>query len=146
MATQWDEFAKAEPDQPAVDPWDEFKPAKGKRGGASKTASPLPAPATPTLTGQAVDGDTLKTTGPENLRIYGTDAPELKQQGWDQQGQPVPIGQNALLSMEGLASTPPLIAGPVVGESYNRPVAPVTANGIDVGQSQIRSGNALAAP
>lgn len=96
-------------------------------------------------TGEAVDGDTLRMENGGKLRMFGIDAPELKQQGWDRQGNPVPIGQNSRVALDAI-TTPNAIPGPQVGSSYGRPVAPVTDKGLDVGEQQIRTGNALAAP
>ncbi|WP_072384058.1 thermonuclease family protein [Novosphingobium sp. NDB2Meth1] len=145
MATQWDEFAKAAPDQATANPWDEFRPVKGKRKAkAAERADPRSQPP-PTLTGDAVDGDTLKTTGAENLRLYGVDAPELKQQGLGRDGRPVAIGSDARAALD-QAVLPNALAGPVEGYSYGRPVAPVVQDGADVGVGVIRGGNALAAP
>lgn len=97
------------------------------------------------LTGEAVDGDTLRLSSGRNLRLYGVDAPELKQQGYDAQGNPVPIGQDARLSLETI-SKPNALIGPFQGVSYGRPVASVSSDGVDYGRSQIATGNALAAP
>jgi endonuclease YncB( thermonuclease family) len=98
-----------------------------------------------TVTGEAVDGDTLRLESGRNLRLWGVDAPELKQQGFDRQGNPVPIGQNARLSLDTITN-PNALIGDIKGLSYGRSVAPVTDNGVDVGRSQITTGNALAAP
>lgn len=96
-------------------------------------------------TGEAVDGDTLRLDGGRNLRLWGVDAPERKQLGWDRQGNAVRIGQNATAALDSI-STPAGKIGPVQQLSYGRPVAPVTQSGADVGESLARSGNALAAP
>lgn len=96
-------------------------------------------------TGQAVDGDTLRMENGGNLRLFGIDAPESKQVGWDRNYQPVPIGQNSRVALDAI-TTPQAVPGPQQGSSYGRPVAPVTDNGLDLGRQQIRSGNALAAP
>lgn len=97
------------------------------------------------LSGDVVDGDTLRLKSGALLRLYGVDAPELKQQGYDGKGQPVPIGRNSRLSLETI-SNPDAMVGGVRGMSYGRPVAPVTGDGADYGRSQITTGNALAAP
>lgn len=96
-------------------------------------------------TGEAVDGDTLRLTSGRNLRLWGVDAPELKQQGYDRSGNPVPIGQDARLSLETI-SQPNALIGDIKGVSYGRPVAPVTGDGLDYGRQQVVTGNALAAP
>ena len=96
-------------------------------------------------TGEAVDGDTLRMADGPNLRLYGVDAPELRQPGWARDGIEIAIGQHARTALDTIAtasSTP----GTLQGMSYGRPVAPVSDNGMDLGQTQLRSGNALAAP
>lgn len=112
---------------------------KGKReqGDASQAAL--------VLSGEAVDGDTLRTVSGNSLRLYGVDAPELKQQGFDRNGNPVPIGQDARLSLDTI-SQPNALIGDIKGVSYGRPVAPVTSDGVDYGRQQVVTGNALAAP
>lgn len=121
-------------------------PPAGFQPDAPQPAFPIGLPLQDTLTGQAVDGDTLRLKSMRNLRLYGADAPEMSQQGLDMSGQPVPLGERALANLRSLISVPSLVSGNVMGQSYNRPVAPVTANGVDVAQAQIRSGNALATP
>lgn len=121
-------------------------PPAGFQPDAPQPAFPIGLPLRDTLTGQAVDGDTLRLRSMRNLRLYGADAPEMSQQGVDMSGQPLPLGERALANLRSLISVPSLVPGNVMGQSYNRPVAPVTANGVDVAQAQIRSGNALATP
>jgi endonuclease YncB( thermonuclease family) len=98
-----------------------------------------------TLDGEVHDGDTFGLQGGGSLRLYGADAPELKQQGWRHDMTPVAIGQQAKAIADGLVD-PTGEVGTIHGYSYGRPVAPVTDNGQDVGQSLIRTGNALATP
>lgn len=112
---------------------------KSKRGQGDATQGP------PVLSGEAVDGDTLRTVSGSALRLYGADAPELKQQGWDSQGRPVPIGANALEGLQTITK-PNALIGDIQGVSYGRPVAPVSVDGLGLGRSQITTGNALAAP
>ncbi|MFC4293569.1 thermonuclease family protein [Novosphingobium tardum] len=97
------------------------------------------------LDGDAIDGDTLSTTNGPHLRLYGVDAPETGQQGWDRQGQPVPIGANAKAAVDTMVD-PFGAIGNLRGYSYGRLVAPVTQGGQDVGQRMVRAGNALAEP
>ena len=98
-----------------------------------------------TLDGDAVDGDTFSTEQGTNLRLYGVDAPELKQQGWRRDMTPVAIGRTARDIADGLVD-PTGEVGTLHGYSYGRPVAPISDNGVDVGERMIRTGNALAAP
>lgn len=106
---------------------------------------PAPASTTDDITG-AIDGDTLSMGNGKNLRVWGVDAPELKQQGWDRQGRTVPIGQQSLASLNTIMDRARVAAGVPVSSSYGRPVAPVSADGVDLGQALARQGDALAAP
>lgn len=96
--------------------------------------------------GGAIDGDTLSMSNGRNLRLYGVDAPELKQQGWNRQGQPVPIGQQSLANLNDILDRARADAGVPLSTSYGRPVAPVSVDGRDLGQKLARQGDALAAP
>lgn len=98
-----------------------------------------------TLDGAVHDGDTVGTQQGVNLRLYGVDAPELDQQGLGQLG-PVAIGQQSRGALADLLHDAPIAVGPIVGNSYGRPVASLTANGLDVGHTLARDGAALAAP
>ncbi|RIV83381.1 thermonuclease family protein [Aurantiacibacter zhengii] len=97
------------------------------------------------ITGEVVDGDTIRSDGP-NVRLWGVDAPELNQPGWNREGERVPVGEvsrDALAAY--LAQGTPLM-GDTAMESWGRPVAPVTVDGRDVGRDMLRSGDAFAAP
>ena len=123
-------------------------PPQGSFERQSTRAPPRNIPPPPggfTLDGDAHDGDTFGLQGDGSLRLYGADAPELKQQGWRRDMTPVAIGQQAKAIADGLVD-PTGEIGTLHGYSYGRPVAPVTDNGHDVGQSLIRSGNAQATP
>ena len=123
----------------SVDP-----PASRRNTRATRNDVPPP-PEGFRLDGEAQDGDTFGLQGGGSLRLYGADAPELKQQGWQRNMTPVAIGQQAKAIADGLVD-PFGQVGTLRGSSYGRPVAPITANGEDVGQQMIRGGNALAAP
>ena len=93
-----------------------------------------------------VDGDTARLSSGRNLRVWGVDAPELKQQGWDRQGNPVPIGTQARDSFGEMLGQGSQSIGQPVGMSYGRPVAPIDIAGSDAGLAMAREGSALAAP
>lgn len=145
----WADFEAA----PENDPWAGFQEVGRKRsrkGRTSRDQAPA-APAPPTGPGDIVvtgarDGDTVRLSSGNALRLYGVDAPELKQQGWDRQGNPVPIGQQSLGAMNALLQLGPSTIGPQQGMSYGRAVAPLSVDGQDAGFSLTRQGNALAAP
>jgi len=118
---------------------DEPKPKR------SRLKAVPPPPEGFTLDGAVHDGDTVGTQQGVNLRLYGVDAPELDQQGLGQLG-PVAIGQQSRGALADLLHDAPIAVGPIVGNSYGRPVASLTANGLDVGHTLARDGAALAAP
>ncbi|GGC34047.1 hypothetical protein GCM10011371_21780 [Novosphingobium marinum] len=136
MADPWAAFQDA-------DEWDDFEDAEPKSSQPAPTA--LPSLGANSIVA-ARDGDTFKLDSGHNLRVWGVDAPELKQQGWDRQGRPVPIGANALNATSTAIQRGPTTIGEAVGSSYGRPVAPVSVGGIDLGTTLARQGNALAAP
>jgi len=139
----WGEF-KAAPG--FDDPWAEFEPAETDAPAPTPTPSPTPSAAPPLgAPVRAVDGDTLKLDSGTNARLYGVDAPELRQPGFDRNGVRVPIGQQSLDYMEGLNPST-FTLGTVQHESYGRPVLPFARDGEDVGVSMVRSGNAFGAP
>lgn len=108
--------------------------------------SRAPEPIAPPSVLQPIDGDTLRQPDNGRVRVWGMDAPELKQEGWNRNGQAVPIGQTSLNAIaQGLANRQAQVGQPQ-GQSYGRTVAPVTIGDLDLGGSMIRSGNALAAP
>jgi len=140
----WAAFPPSSPDAPA-DPWAQFPVAKGGRKAKARnggTASTLDGEG---VTG-TVDGDTLRASSGRSVRLYGVDAPELKQQGVNALGQPVAIGQQSRNALAEITANNGTTFGSPVGESYGRPVAPLSANGLDVGHDLARYGNVLAAP
>jgi len=119
--------------------------------------SPQPTPRAPSLpvtpppldgdgVNGVVDGDTLDLNSGRHLRIWGVDAPELRQQGLNASGKPVPIGQQSKIALQALVASRLPDLGRAVGQSYGRPVAPLTVQGVDVGHTLARNGNALAVP
>jgi hypothetical protein len=155
----WAAFSDAPPAAPAqpaphspakpADPWGSFADAAG-RGRGAKPVDPNTALSrsllTDQLTGSVIDGDTYNLRSGNHLRLYGADAPETKQMGLPRLGDPIPVGQRAADAATRLLAQQPDAIGGMVGASYGRPVAPVTAAGQDVAQSLIRDGQALAAP
>jgi endonuclease YncB( thermonuclease family) len=121
-------------------------PPDGFTVDANHTASmPLPSLGNDSIV-SPIDGDTMRLGSGRHLRLWGVDAPELRQQGWDRNGNPVPIGQQSTIALANKLNGTSSIIGQPVGESYGRPVAPVTLGSEDLGQSLARSGNVLAEP
>lgn len=115
-----------------------------KRRGKGKQA-PVDASG-PLANPTAIDGDTIQAEA-ERVRLLGIDAPELRQPGYDPQGNPVPIGEQSRdYLQEQLARADRAALERMDSMSYGRPVGPVSLDGQDAGQMAVRSGNALAAP
>lgn len=126
------------------DPWAAFPDDKAPA--ATRSRAKRPADDEFADFPDAVDGDTLRLSSGPNIRLWGVDAPELKQRGWDRNFKPVPIGQNAKSSLNDIASGGKLTLGELVSQSFGRDVRPATVDGRDVGWSMLRNGNALTAP
>ena len=138
MASQWDAF-------PDVDEWSAFPDADDSKPRA-KPKVQKPTKQRPNSIEGVVDGDTLRTDGP-NLRIHGMDAPESNQIGWNWDMTTRPVGAEATHALQlGLDDADYANISDIVGWNFSRPVGAVDFDGNDVGQSMIRSGNALTAP
>lgn len=132
------------PPPPGFEIGNKPKPRKRKKGlfGSEKGGQPVEGAA---VTG-VVDGDTYRAQGIPNVRLLGVDAPELKQQGFDRAGNPVPVGEYSrdyaarmLQEFGGSVGLPDHY-------SYGRPVAPLSFGEDDAGLNLIREGQAFAAP
>jgi endonuclease YncB( thermonuclease family) len=132
------------PDAGSEDPWAEYPDAETKPRKPVKVRSAVNPPS---LEGaQAVDGDTLRA-GDSRVRIWGIDAPEVRQPGYDRQGQPVPIGRQSRDWLQGeIVQTGVPRLRSAVGTSFGRTVGPVALGETDAGLASVRLGNALAAP
>ena len=94
---------------------------------------------------QATDGDTVRD-GESRVRLVGIDAPELKQQGFDRQGNAVPIGSMSRDFLQDTLASGPAAVGPSFGQSWGRTVAPITVGQTDAGLKSLRYGQGFAAP
>jgi len=89
------------------------------------------------------DGDSLAIDKTE-LRIYGIDAPELRQTCSDAQGQSWRCGEAAKSALRKLVSQGELRCSPRARDRYGREVATCRAKGVDdIGAAMIRAGHAV---
>ncbi|MFP5328862.1 MAG: thermonuclease family protein [Alphaproteobacteria bacterium] len=95
-----------------------------------------------TATGEAHDGDTFKLSDGRNARLFGADAPELKQQGRRADGSLVPLGILSRDYMQG--EVPGLQFKPTGRESWGRPEG--TFGPTDPTLGMLRRGHGIAAP
>ncbi|MBO81418.1 MAG: hypothetical protein CL801_08370 [Citromicrobium sp.] len=143
MRDPWAEFETVEPD----DPWAEFEEVKPdkKRPKRKRRDTPTISEGDTLSNPQATDGDTIRAQqGP--VRLVGVDAPELAQQGWDAQGQPVPIGEQSQAFLADSLTRGASVVGPSFGQSFGRTVAPVELGGEDAGRMILQAGQGFAAP
>lgn len=108
-----------------------------------RSEPPQPAPSLDGTITRPLDGDTLALSTGAHVRLPTVDAPELKQQGWDRQGRPVPIGRQSLDAMSAAIAAGQARLGQPIGQSYGRSVAPVTIDDQDLGLNLTRDGNVL---
>ncbi|MXO85244.1 hypothetical protein GRI38_04300 [Altererythrobacter aurantiacus] len=106
---------------------------------------PPPPPGFTLVDPEATDGDTVKA-GEIRVRLLGVDAPELRQQGWDRDGQPIPIGEQSRAALADRLGNGPVVMGDTAHMSYGRPVAPLTMDDRDAGLAMLESGNAVVVP
>ncbi len=131
------------------DPWGEFKDAPGDDPW-SEFADATPTPRSPTVlnlapSGAVIDGDTYRTQSGPNVRLFGADAFELRQQGRTLGGDPVPLGQKARGAF-GYFARPGASAQATGSQTWGRPVASLSFGGTDAGESLIRQGLAVPVP
>ncbi len=93
---------------------------------------------------RVVDGDTL-ALGEERIRLFGVDAPELRQTCQTRQGRDVPCGEMARQQLERLVRGSPSLGCDMVDrDRYGRAVGRCTRNdGVEVNRAMVRQGWAL---
>lgn len=101
----------------------------------------------PGLLVRVVDGDTI-AVGPQRLRIFGIDAPELEQSCTDGRGAAYPCGVLAKQAMTDLIAGTDLKCRTVDRDRYGRPVVicvtqPITLADLDIGAVMVQKGWAL---
>lgn len=105
----------------------------------------LPPSLLPGIEGEALvhDGDTLRL-GKHRMRLFGIDAPELKQNCGDENGQPWDCGQQATEFLKSLAERGPIICQPLENDKYKREVAICFQSGEDLNRQLVLNGWAVA--
>lgn len=89
------------------------------------------------------DGDSLRS-GPLRIRLYGIDAPELKQTCTDNSGARWPCGRAARDAMAEIATTAPLRCVLMDVDRYGRLIMRCLAGRTDIAEHLVASGLALA--
>ena len=90
------------------------------------------------------DGDSFRS-GKLRIRIFGIDAPELKQQCQDQNGSAWACGLAARQQLENLLDANKLLHCALRGvDRYGRLVMQCFRGTVDIGAAMVRSGHALA--
>jgi hypothetical protein len=110
--------------------------------GGAPGLPPPPEGFEPVTAGDAVDGDTFKLSDGRNARLFGADAPELRQQGRRADGSLVPLGIMSREYMQG--QVPGLSFNPTGRESWGRHEG--TFGPTDPTLGMLRRGHGIAAP
>jgi endonuclease YncB( thermonuclease family) len=92
---------------------------------------------------RVMDGDTLRL-GSVQVRLFGIDAPEARQQCTAADGAPWACGAAAAERLEELAAAGPVRCRPEDTDRYGRMVAVCTAGGVDLGGQLVAEGLARA--
>lgn len=104
------------------------------------------AAAAPLLTGTVTavhDGDTFTLSSGQRVRVFGIDAPELRQLCSPAPGQCVPCGQVSRQALSDLILGKPLTCRSR-GKSYDREVAECSVDGVAIGPWMLERGQAKA--
>lgn len=93
--------------------------------------------------GEAIDGDSLRLAG-EELRLWGIDAPEYRQNCRDGQGRAVACGRQARAALAALLARGPLRCEIDGLDRYGRGLARCRAGETDLNATLVRDGQAVA--
>lgn len=99
------------------------------------SAAPIAGPA------RVIDGDSLRVAG-ENIRLFGIDAPEGRQQCRDARGQDYACGREAARALTALVGSRTVSCTLVTHDQYERGVATCIVQGRDLGDAMVRAGHA----
>jgi endonuclease YncB( thermonuclease family) len=91
---------------------------------------------------RVVDGDSLEI-GEARIRLFGIDAPELRQLCRDARGADVTCGLDARDALTRLIGGRDVSCAPAEAPSYDRIVAICTVGGQDLSEAMLRDGRAI---
>ena len=92
----------------------------------------------------SIDGDTIKAANGDEYRLFGIDAPELKQSCVEANGKPWLCGRAAKAKLTTLINRGKVDCEPRSKDRHGRIVAVCSAEGIpDLGEAMVRDGYAL---
>lgn len=89
------------------------------------------------------DGDSFRI-GEHRYRLYGIDAPELRQECKDAEGEPWPCGTRARTELRRIIATHPVECRSIDTDRFGRIVATCKAGGRDIAEELVRAGYAMA--
>jgi len=89
------------------------------------------------------DGDSFRI-GEQRYRLYGIDAPELRQECKDADGQTWPCGIRARTELRRIIATHPVECRSIDTDRFGRIVATCKAGGRDIAEEMVRAGYATA--
>jgi endonuclease YncB( thermonuclease family) len=97
-----------------------------------------------TVSGRAriVDGDSLEISG-DSIRLFGIDAPERYQDCRNGAGRDYPCGRAAARALHAAIAGRPVTCAAVDRDRYDRDVALCTADGRDLSETMVRTGQAI---
>jgi endonuclease YncB( thermonuclease family) len=114
---------------------------------AQRGAPWVATPAGATLTGRAraIDGDSLELAGLQ-IRLFGIDAPEGRQDCRDRAGETYPCGREAARALAAAIAGRAVTCTAVDHDRYDRDVAICTVGTRDLGELMVRAGLAIDLP
>jgi endonuclease YncB( thermonuclease family) len=91
----------------------------------------------------AIDGDSLRGPGGD-VRLYGIDAPELRQTCLNGRFEPYPCGRESFRHLELLMADKPVTCRVIDHDRYRRTVAVCVAGTVELNQRMVEDGWAIA--
>ena len=92
---------------------------------------------------KVIDGDSIVLYG-RQIRLYGIDAPELKQECQTISLQPWRCGSAARDELNRLIGSAKITCKVIYRDNYRRSISQCFANGQDIGEAMVRNGYAVA--